>query len=270
MIDGKLSFTVIIVTLNSGDRLSKTVESILRQDYDNYEILIKDGGSTDGSIEKIEAMKRDNIRIVRKSDKGIYDAMNQAAELACGLYLIYMNAGDCFFSNDLLSNVAKKNLPDRNVIAYGNTFFCSSQSLSIAPPAITGSVCYRNIPCHQAIFYSKDTLTERGFDTSLKIRADFEHFAFSYFVAKREFVNLHMTICYYEGGGFSESKENRRRDREEYRIAVRRHIPLKNRFLYRATLILTLHRLRGFLAKSPLFAKMYQSLKAAWYKKKGA
>jgi hypothetical protein len=148
---------------------------------------------------------------------------------------------------------------------YGDTYFVAWDSLSKAPPVITGSVCYRNIPCHQAIFYSRDTLLERGFDTSYRIRADFEHFAYSFFEAHRKFIYAGFPICLYEGNGVSESKANKRLDREEYKRAVRTNIPMGKRFVYRATLILTLHRLRGALARNPKTAQFYQKIKGKFY-----
>ncbi|WP_304679261.1 glycosyltransferase, partial [uncultured Muribaculum sp.] len=82
------------VCLNAGDKLRRTVGSILAQSYPHYEIIVKDGMSTDGSVDKLPEDGR--IRIVRQKDRGIYDAMNQATLLAEGDYLLYLNCGDYF------------------------------------------------------------------------------------------------------------------------------------------------------------------------------
>jgi len=261
-----MKFSVITVCFNAGDKLLPTVESALKQNYNDFEIVIKDGGSTDGSIKAVRGLSCDKIKIFESPDKGIYDAMNQAVKLATGDYVMFLNAGDEFYSEGVLSKIAALNLPMGNTIAYGDTYFSLSKSLSKAPPVITGSVCYRNIPCHQAIVYSRDTLLDRGFDTSFRIRADFEHFAYSYFKAHRNFVYVGFPICYYEGGGFSEKKDNRSRDKQEYNRAVRANIPLGKRVIYRMTLILTLHKLRGTLARNPKTAKMYQKIKELFYR----
>lgn len=260
-----MKISVITVCYNAGAKLAETINGILAQTCDSFEIVVKDGGSSDGSVEEIEKLGDNRVRIIRSKDKGIYDAMNEAVGYATGEYVIFMNAGDRFYDNDVLKKVASANLPASNTIAYGDTYFIKSRSLSKAPKKITGSVCYRNIPCHQAIFYSKDTLLERGFDISYKIRADFEHFAYSFFKAERDFVCLGFPICLYEGGGYSESKENRKRDRFEYKRAVRTNIPAGKRFVYRATLVLTLHRLRKALADNPKTAAFYQKLKGKIY-----
>lgn len=254
-----MKLSVIIVTLNSGEALLKTVNSVLRQTSDCYEIVVKDGGSKDGSIEALEAMKYKNVFVYRESDCGIYDAMNQGVSHASGEFVIFLNAGDSFYSDEVIEKFVNSNISSRKTIAYGDTYFELSKSMSKAPGKITGSVCYRNIPCHQAIIYSKDTLLERGFDTTLKIRADYEHFIYSFYKSQCKFVYLDFPVCSYEGGGFSE--KHLKLDKEEYKECVRRHIPIKDRFLYRAFLILTLYKVRGMLARNEKTAALYQKIK---------
>lgn len=260
-----MKFSIITVSLNSGLKLLETVENVLKQTYRDFEIIVKDGGSTDESVSKVKDLNSSFVKIFEEPDSGIYDAMNCAVKKASGDYIIFLNAGDKFYSGDVLERVARMDLPESGTIVYGDTYFAAWDSLSKAPPKITGSVCYRNIPCHQAIFYSRDVLLERGFDTSYKIRADFEHFAYSYFKAGRRFIYANLPVCFYEGRGFSESLENKRLDKQEYNRAVRTNIPAGKRFIYRATLILTLHKLRGALARNPKTAALYQKIKGKLY-----
>lgn len=257
-----MKVSVIVVTLNSGNDLVNTVENIEKQTFNDYEIVIKDGGSTDGSLDRIRALGYPNVFIVEEKDSGIYDAMNSAVEHSEGEFVIFINAGDSFYSEDVLKKFAGAEKPEHNSIVYGDTYFALSQSMSKAPSCITGSVCYRNIPCHQAIFYSRDLLLTRQFDTAFKIRADYEHFLWAFYEGKSSFAYLDFPVCSYQGGGFSESRANRNRDKEEYKIAVRRHIPLKERMRYRFLLIVTLHKLRGILARNKVTAKYYQKFKS--------
>ena len=260
-----MKFSIITVSLNSGDTLRETIDNVLKQTCKDFEIIIKDGGSTDDSLSKVKDLNSSFVKIFEEPDGGIYDAMNQAVKRATGEYVLFLNAGDKFYSGDVLERIARMDLPEKGAIVYGDTYFVAYDSLSKAPPVITGSVCYRNIPCHQAIFYSRDVLLERGFDTSYRIRADFEHFAYSFFKAHREFIYAGFPICLYEGRGYSESKENKALDAREYKRAVRSNIPAGKRFIYRATLILTLHRLRGALARNPKTAAFYQKIKGKLY-----
>ena len=256
-----MKISVITVSFNAGNKLIETVSNTLKQTADNFEVIIKDGGSTDGSVEKVQALKDERVKIYVTPDKGIYDAMNEAVGYAEGDFVIFMNAGDVFFDDDVLHRIETMGLPTENTIAYGDTYFVKYASLSKAPARITGSVCYRNIPCHQAIFYSRDVLLKRKFDISYKIRADFEHFNYCFFKGGCTFKYLGFPVCLYEGGGYSETKKNRERDKEEYKRAVRANIPASKRFIYRAQLILTLHKLRKALSENPKTAAFYQRLK---------
>lgn len=270
-----VKFSIPVVCLNPGKGLADTLESIKKQNYKNIEVVIKDGGSTDGSLAPFEGKdylddeKNISLRIVHEPDKGIYDAMNEAVKYVSGDYILFLNCGDHFYDETVLEKVAafveSRHLEGAsNTILYGDTFFEGPNALSKAAPRITGFVCYRNIPCHQAIFYSPDTLTDRGFDTTLKIRADFEHFSYCYFEKETTFEYTGVTIASYEGGGFSE--KNKKRDKEEYKRSVRAHIPFIQRFFYRTILVVTLIDLRRALGNNPKFATTYQKLKGMLYK----
>lgn len=89
-------FSILVVCLNPGDKLKKTLESIRGQTFGGYEVIIKDGMSSDGSRTYAEALQKEipSLRFIEKEDTGIYDAMNQAAAQARGKYLYFLNCGD--------------------------------------------------------------------------------------------------------------------------------------------------------------------------------
>ena len=99
-----------MVCLNAGERLKETIDSILNQKYSNYEVIIKDGGSTDGSIQALP--KDERIHLYEQKDNGIYDAMNQAVGYATGDYFIFLNAGDSFYSDTVLNKITDETLSD--------------------------------------------------------------------------------------------------------------------------------------------------------------
>ena len=96
----KITFSIIVVCLNAGQELLRTVDSILGQTYPHFEIIVKDGMSSDGFVEKLPGDER--IRVVRQKDKGIYDAMNQAIPLVSGDYVLFLNCGDYFYNEKVL------------------------------------------------------------------------------------------------------------------------------------------------------------------------
>ena len=86
-----MKFTIVTVAYNAGEKLLKTVEDTLKQTYDDFEIIVKDGGSSDGSLEPVRKLESEKIKIFSGKDNGIYDAMNIAVKAATGDYVIFLN-----------------------------------------------------------------------------------------------------------------------------------------------------------------------------------
>lgn len=258
-------FSIVTVCYNAGDKLYETVQTALKQDYDNFEIVIKDGLSKDNSLDKLP--KDDKISVYSFKDKGIYDAMNQAVEKITGDYVYFLNCGDSFYDEKVLSNVAKSIEENSDSgIYYGDTYKESTNSFVPMPKKLTAFTCYRNIPCHQACFYHKSLFEERGYDLEFKIRADYEHFLWCFF---RKNVRPHhtgLTIANYEGGGFSETKENQKRDRLEHKMTVNKYMKKSDLFLARTYMVVTLMPLRRALGNSPRFSKFYNAMKKCLYR----
>ena len=100
-----MKYSIITINYNNRDGLEKTIQSVINQTCQDFEFIIIDGGSTDGSVDII---KKYNDRInywVSEPDKGIYNAMNKGILQAHGEYLNFMNSGDCFFDNEVLNKV---------------------------------------------------------------------------------------------------------------------------------------------------------------------
>ncbi|MCR4892038.1 MAG: glycosyltransferase [Lachnospiraceae bacterium] len=103
--------TVITVCFNEKKGIRPTMNSVLAQDYRDFEYIIKDGGSVDGTREIIEsyrkrfARKGISLRLVSGPDRGIYDAMNLAVREAKGDWINFMNAGDRFYGPNVLSQI---------------------------------------------------------------------------------------------------------------------------------------------------------------------
>lgn len=255
-------FTVITVTYNAGDKLEETVTDVLKQTYDNYELLIKDGLSADGSIQKIPTS--DKIRLESCKDRGIYDAMNQAVELATGDYIVFMNCGDFFHDKDVLKNVAAyiEEHPGQKIY-YGDVYSQISGAVIHASKQITDFVCFRHIPCHQACFFEKELFQEKAFDLEYRIRADYEFFLRQYYQKDVRPAYTSLVIADYEGGGYSETKENRKRDQWEHRTITSRYMKKGKLFCYRFIMFITLQPLRRWIAQRRSLAGAYDKVKTA-------
>ena len=263
-----MKFSIIVVCLNPGDKLNQTLNSILQQTYRDFEIVVKDGNSKDGSIERM--MQDERICLYVERDAGIYDAMNQAVAHARGEYILFMNCGDMFYREDVLENTARiaAEYKGKRVVFYGDTYSEKSDVIITAAPKITGFTCYRNIPCHQACFYAATLCKEKPYHQEYKIRADYDHFLWCFYKARAEMINLQLTVASYEGGGYSESKENRERDKREHELITRTYMSTGELVKYRLIMLGTLAPLRRLLAESKLFSGWYHSFKEHIYQRK--
>ena len=220
-------FSIITVCYNSGDGAADAVRHLREQDFNDYEHIIKDGGSRDGSLDRVrEIVSNDGrVRVFSGADTGIYDAMNQALAEARGLYVFFLNCGDRFASTDVLSRVHEfiKKCPDLgdNAVIYGD-FLLRGERIR-QPERLDGWYLYRRPLNHQSMFFGCGVFGRFGnFDTSFKIRADHE-LTLRAFVGGAGFRRVDLVVSEYEGGGFSEKAENRERSLSELQNLRERH-----------------------------------------------
>lgn len=270
-----IMYSVIVVCLNAGQRLYETVNSVLEQDYSNYEVIVKDGGSSDGSVERLADLCQDQrVCVHTRKDNGIYDAMNQAVKLAKGAYFLFLNAGDSLYDNEVLSKITReicgrsKNDKITDII-YGNLYHKALDTIIYASPEINDFTCYRNVPCHQTCFYHHALFDVRGYDTAYNVRADYEHFLWCYYGRKAVIAYVPVVVAAYEGGGYSETKENRRRSKRQHREIVVRYMGRKKADRYRLTMLLTLAPLRSVIAENKHLSVIYNRIKTIVYKIRG-
>ncbi len=258
-------FSIIVVCLNAGDKLKGTIDSILMQDYENYEIVIKDGFSKDGSVESLP--ENPKIKIFKEKDTGIYEAMNQASLKIQGDYALFLNCGDSFPEADVLQKTAKfmEKEPGHGIY-YGDTYCEQTHATVAASPQITPFTCYRHIPCHQSCFYRKDLLINRPYDLQFRIRADYDHFLWCYFEASAQPVRMEHVVAAYEGGGYSESKANQKRNKEEHKQIVKKYMSKGQRLRYALIMAVTLAPLRKLIAEKTPLSVVYNKIKAGIYR----
>ena len=121
--ENKPLLSIVTVVYNGEQYLENTILSIVNQDYNNIEYIIIDGGSSDGTVNIIKKYEDKITYWVSEKDNGIYDAMNKGISVASGSFINFMNAGDSFYSNNVLSNIAKELISYDNEIIYGNVVY---------------------------------------------------------------------------------------------------------------------------------------------------
>lgn len=294
-------FSIITPCYQAGDKLRTTVESVLSQTFSDYEIIVKDAGSMDGSIGSLPQDER--IRLIQKKDGGIYDGMNQAVFAARGEFLYFLNCGDRLHEKDVLEKTAgiiqetirKKREAEKSGtevkscgeagpakspehhsgserekkpggwIFYGDIQEEKTGQRVAAKPEMTHFAMYRNLPNHQACFYSRSLFETRAFDLRYRVRADYEHFLWSVIRQGAEAVAMNQVIADYEGGGFSETKENRAVSEREHQEITGMYFTPEEIRRFRAAMLLSLQPVREKLAASPKTAAAYDWIKNKIY-----
>ena len=112
-----MEFTIITICRNIKDTIGRTCESIINQTYQYFEWIVVDGNSDDGTYEILQTYKNRIDYLIHEPDSGIYNAMNKGIRYANGEYLLFLNGGDEFYSNDILEKIKKKLNSD---IVYGD------------------------------------------------------------------------------------------------------------------------------------------------------
>lgn len=205
-----MRLSIITINLNNLDGLKKTIDSIMSQTWRDFEWIIVDGGSTDGSknlIEQTAANPDSNISWwCSEPDKGIYNAMNKGIRHANGEYLSFMNSGDCFYERDTLhtSIGGERNNIDVDVF-WGNWAIQTNNSVKKMqlPESVDILFFYKSNICHQASFVKRKCLSESGYDERYKILADWKKWH-ELLLCGCSFKKINAFVCIVESGGISQ------------------------------------------------------------------
>ena len=185
-----MKISIITATYNSGQTVSDTLDSVLRQDCHDYELIVKDGGSKDDTLEicrSYEPRFEGRMRILTTPDRGIYDAMNQGISAATGDVVGLLNSDDFYTSDDILSTVERCFEEHTDIDAlYGDVHYVDAKDTTHSVRYDSSRLFRRQwmrlgfMPAHPS-FYCKKATYERFkveggkyFNTSYKIAADFE------------------------------------------------------------------------------------------------
>ena len=173
-----MKITVATVCFNSASTIENTIISVINQTYKDIEYIIVDGKSNDSTMDIIERYaERNGIFVISEPDKGLYDAMNKAADIATGDYILYMNSGDVFASDDAVEKVVPF-LLEKPCMCYGNVIRIKNDGEHME--TYHGRfkemklVLQGKMMCHQSMFTRLETMRKYRFDLDYSITADFD------------------------------------------------------------------------------------------------
>ena len=222
-----MKLSIITIAYNNLEGLKETYRSIRQQTFRDYEWIVIDGGSTDGTKEFLEEHDAELAYWCSEPDKGVYNAQNKGTAHAKGAYSIYMNSGDSFFADNVLEKVFERDI-DADII-YGNwmlIFEDGKTRLGIAPEAADLAYFFDDNMCHQSMLIRTEAVRKRPYDESFRIYADWEEWLALLMQGKR-FERIDMTVCNFMVGGISTGDNASEKLKEERREEIQR---IKDRY----------------------------------------
>ncbi len=199
--------SIITVSYQAKNELHTTISSVLEQTWSQYEYLVIDGKSSDGTFELLEQasatfeQKNISFRFISEPDQGIYDAMNKGARLADGRWLLFLNAGDTLTDSSVLEKVFKEELDTQ--IIYGDTICTYLNNSKLYPALPLSHLRYEMSFCHQSAFIQRELLLAHPYDVRYRVCAD-HHFFLSMYLSEQDFYYCGFPIARYEISGYSD------------------------------------------------------------------
>lgn len=193
--------------------LALTQSSIANQSYEDFEWIVIDGGSSDGTVTLLEQCNQNNLRWISEKDDGIYDAMNKGIGMCRGDYVVFLNAGDCFSDSRVVAEVsdflsAPQGLPV-DVLCCGANLVLADGRKVYRPPKRVDEYIWHGLPAnHQATYYRRVALGTQPYDLRFKICGDY-FLAATLYIKKATFgyLDRHVVEFYLDGVSYSWRKE---------------------------------------------------------------
>lgn len=207
-----MKYSIITVNYNNKEGLRETIESVIHQTFRDYEFIVIDGGSTDGSADIIKEYNTQIDYWVSEPDGGIYQGMNKGIRKATGEYLNFMNSGDRFYNEEVLQHVFDKQLTCDIIVGKDYHYNSLTQQgfSTILPPRISMLTFFIQTLPHQSSFFKRELFKDSLYDESLKIVADIKFYIQKICVEGCRVEEIDDIICRREPDGISKSYNERR------------------------------------------------------------
>ena len=225
--------SIITIVYNDSKNIEKTIKSVLNQTNNNYEYIIIDAKSTDGTLDMIQQYKSKIHTIISEPDKGIYDGMNKGISLSSGKLIGLLNSGDTYEENAIEILFSCYDPLIENCVYYGDSLLnYTDTGIKFLSKANYFKMFYSMSISHQSIFVTKSTHLNYGlYSIKYKCASDYNFFL-SLILKNVPFIYLNNTISCFATGGVSDSKVFISRYE-----SIKIHFNLKNPKRYKATLL---------------------------------
>lgn len=221
------SVSIITINLDNESGLRRTFESVFNQTYDDFEYIVIDGGSIDGSADLIDQYAEHITYAVSESDEGLYDAMNKGILVARGEYLLFLNSGDELYDQNVLFNVFSQTYTES--FLFGDMVLVHKggrRTLDKGPKTSDVGLLdmYLGTLNHPSTFIGREVFQKYGaYDTSISIVSDWKLFFVAIGLNLESVRYLDAPISVFYMGGISSQKKQIQKERE---AVFRKYLPV--------------------------------------------
>lgn len=224
-----MKISIITINYNNKFGFKKTIDSILCQTDQNFEFIIIDGDSTDGSKDLFREVTIKRKIIVSEPDNGIFNAMNKGVKLAHGEYILFLNSGDSLADKSVIQNINNSELLDQSIDVVTGDTICEKNGkfdhLWPAPDFVTINTFYSGSLCHQSTFIHRQLLIKYPYIESNRFCSDRQHLL-NIFINGATYKAYHSNISRFDCSGISSSKNNEQEKQREVRKNIEETLPL--------------------------------------------
>lgn len=201
--------SIITINYNNAVGLRKTIHSVIKQTFADYQFIVIDGGSNDGSVDIIKEYEQSITYWISEKDKGIYNAMNKGIFKASGEYCLFLNSGDYLVDENVLAKIFSQNHSED--IIYGNVLkvFSSGKIEQDKGPQRSqltlGDMFFDTLP-HQSVFIKKELFNKYGlYSEEYKVVSDWVLFLKAIGIDNVPVKYIDINVSYYDMTGVSSS-----------------------------------------------------------------
>jgi len=227
-----MNLTIITINRNNASGLEKTLSSVATQSFKEFEYIVIDGASTDGSIEVIKTHEDEfaHLKWVSEPDAGIYNAMNKGIRMASGDYIQILNSGDCLAADDVIERMMKameeKVYPN---ILYGNLVKCFPDGRRLTDKCFAGRKItmlgmYLGTLNHSPAFIRRTLFEKYGYyDETLRIVSDWKWCMQAIIFGDEQPRYVDVDVVLFDMEGFSET--NKGLAKAERKVVLEQMLP---------------------------------------------
>lgn len=201
-----MKLSIIIPTYNSTTVIRRALDSIVRQSFTAWEVLVMDGASTDDTVAIVNSYQDTRIKVFSEPDGGIYVAMNKGILMSEGEWLYFLGSDDWLLNPSVLKDVFSQEINQYDVV-YGDV---EAEHLNHRHKGEWRIEDIEFNRCHQCIFYRRDIFNQLGlYNTDYRVLADYAFNIKWFFSRKTKIKYLPIMIAHFSDNGMSSSTEDK-------------------------------------------------------------